>query len=272
MTKKRVVLAILAALVLLLPTAGYYAYYGLIRKEHFYRGLPASYWEAGIRRWEHRDLFAAPSHLDTLLTYLGFRGEPAILNGDKAANPVLLDLLFASDKDVRSRATCALAGDFNEPGKVFIGPILMTGRAVPVEADNKNYLALLIHHDDAFIPGLNVEWLLLTDRDGNRLDTVSCFNSTRWTGLCTQECADEADGTSFVVRYADAPDEWRKRYGTHTVIHGQKRYDNLFAAKPPPRIPDDDWERKGLCRIAVRDGKFEVLWPPLSSASKEASR
>src|SRR5207249_3432745 len=41
--KKRLVLLAATALILSIPT-GYYTYYGLICKEHFYHGRPTSYW------------------------------------------------------------------------------------------------------------------------------------------------------------------------------------------------------------------------------------
>src|SRR5437763_1735685 len=59
--KKRVVLAILAVLLLLIP-GGYYVYFGLVRKEHFYHGLPTSYWSGRIAAW-NKEIHRAPSSI-----------------------------------------------------------------------------------------------------------------------------------------------------------------------------------------------------------------
>ena len=87
--KKPVIIAMLSALVLLTP-AVYYAYYGLVRKEHFYRGLTLSYF-------------------DKFLNFVGLRGKPAVLNRDDATFPVIWDLIWSSDTDVRGPAISALA-------------------------------------------------------------------------------------------------------------------------------------------------------------------
>jgi hypothetical protein len=97
MKNKRVALAILAAL-LLLPPAVYYGYYGLLRHEHFYWGLPTSYWQHAVRSWFTATRITPvplppPSYIEKLLAHFRHH-RPAVLSGDKAALPVLLDLIW----------------------------------------------------------------------------------------------------------------------------------------------------------------------------------
>jgi hypothetical protein len=101
-----VVLAAVLLAVELLPW-GWYAVPGLLRGEHFYRALPTSYWRKCARDWlAHAPpgRSSGPALLGRLAGYLGLnRASPPVLN-DRAAVPVLVDLLDESDPDVRAWA------------------------------------------------------------------------------------------------------------------------------------------------------------------------
>jgi HEAT repeat protein len=107
------ILAILVGLPSIL-WGGYVAYHAS-RGEHFYRGLPSSYWRGPVSRWAReepprlgRRLTWAPGWLDRPLAYLGLVGEPAVLSRDPRAVPVLIDLLKDMDNAVRKEAIEAL--------------------------------------------------------------------------------------------------------------------------------------------------------------------
>jgi HEAT repeat protein len=100
---------VLAGLVLALPWLlwGGYAGLALYHQEHFYHGLPSSYWERVVRAWSppERPLPDwVPDRLAPLARYFGLNGSPAVLESDAAAVPVLDDLLRSEDARVRELA------------------------------------------------------------------------------------------------------------------------------------------------------------------------
>src|SRR5262249_53239240 len=105
MSKRRLVIASLAAL-LLLPPAAYYGYYGLLRKEHFYRGLPTSFLARRIDDWGIRSyppMF--PAWVYKAWEFCGLDTFPSVLQGEENAIPVLMDLLFDEDTEIQDCAT-----------------------------------------------------------------------------------------------------------------------------------------------------------------------
>jgi HEAT repeat protein len=105
---------VLTGVVLMMPLLLWGGYLGpaLLRQERFYHGLPSSYWARAVRRWHRassRRHQRSPAWFDAVMMYSGLRGEPAVLQGDPAAVPVLADLARNSDENVRWRAGRALA-------------------------------------------------------------------------------------------------------------------------------------------------------------------
>jgi hypothetical protein len=113
MKKRRLLwLACLVVLVLTLPGLpfGIYAVIGKLRKDPFYRGLPASYWSRSVRTWSRSDKGAEPvPYVADLLAYFGVGTKPAVLSTDPEAVPVLLALLRTPDKEVSHQAADVLA-------------------------------------------------------------------------------------------------------------------------------------------------------------------
>src|SRR5437870_5216055 len=129
--RRRWLLAVLAGLVLALPLLLWtgYAVLALLGHEHFYHGLPTSYWSMVVRRAnEDSDramaagcLGPAPpvSRLDELLESVGLGWGSGILNGDPATVPVLADLLGDDDQEVRWMAATAL-GAIGPPAETAV--------------------------------------------------------------------------------------------------------------------------------------------------------
>jgi hypothetical protein len=93
--------AVVAAL-LVVPAA--YVVPPLVQGEHLYHGLPSRHWAKAVRRWDGEGMLGVHwgwDWFDSLMQWLGLTGEPAVLAGDPAAVPVLIDLLQASDEPVR---------------------------------------------------------------------------------------------------------------------------------------------------------------------------
>jgi HEAT repeat protein len=75
-----------------------------------YKGLPASYWRMSLLDWR-KSQGGSPSPLTRLQTLLGLcsnGGQPAILRGDPATLPMLLQLIRDEDSSVSGEALYAL--------------------------------------------------------------------------------------------------------------------------------------------------------------------
>ncbi len=110
---------------------------------------------------------------------------------------------------------------------------------------------------DHFIPGKDTQHLLLLDRKGRCLDRLSCSINARLTRMVVGSsdsfrtdvlAAPEADGAWLVIRYS------RGVSGnfSHQVTHEGKTHSYHWGQDGP---------KAGLCRVGIRDGKFDVLFP-----------
>jgi hypothetical protein len=266
MRKKRAALicALGVVLVMLLPV-GSYCYFAFVRHEHFYYGYPTSYWERAVRRWRV-DMQTwprpKPSYFDKLLAYLEDDEGPAVLSGDKAAVPVLMDLIWSDDTEVASTAAGRLAGDFTlrtvigRDAFVWTNWFCIGGHPVRVQVENRECVVLPLGHRDALCP-CNIQRFLLLDRRGKRLDSLVCDAGSRSGFLRTEEqpVDTQGNGTQFVIHYC--PSEGQKPKSVSC-----KFIREVTNGRYSEKIELEDWEQKGICRIAVRNGKFEVLWPP----------
>ena len=265
MKRKRFALLIgIASAVILMMPVGYYCFFTFVRNEHFYRGFPTSYWERAIKRWDPRASRAPSSvpYLDSLLTYLGLFGEPAILEvkPSKAALPVLVDLILSDDADVRAQAIGSLARSY----ELFL--FCDDGNAKRYS----NQVALVCRQGLLSIPGWDTYYLFLVDPSGRLLDKLSCSIESRLTcswyfGVFSAKFSTEreTDVGDIVIRYV--PEKGKRLLGRweHEIRRNGRVYTFDLNQSSPPGITSAGWKEKGLCRIAVRDGRFEVLWPPL---------
>jgi hypothetical protein len=272
--RKRLLLAILPALLLLAPAA-YYGYFGLLRKEHFYRGLPSTYWANRIRDWGGFVTDRPPIFPAFVWEHCGFRDNtPRVLRGNFKAIPVLVDLLFQDDDNIHPF--------------VFLGlgwtPRLMASLEQPVVEQKVsssrfgNSVVLII--GGVYADRAPSKWshpppvaqnLVLMDREGRVLDALSCSlspalgNEYIETGCLTvdAQATGSSDGVELVVNHFG-----NLRTGLrHEVKHAGRKCEYDWSEDA---IPARQWLLKGLCRVAVRNGRFEVLWPPLR-AGKEPS-
>jgi HEAT repeat protein len=104
-----------------------YALLAILRHEHFFHGLPSSYWAERVHRWpapEPMWLDGAPTQAITVADYLGLRGkEPVVLTGGPGAVGVLCDLLHSPDPHVRREAARAV-GALGEEGSAATAALL----------------------------------------------------------------------------------------------------------------------------------------------------
>jgi hypothetical protein len=106
-----IISVLLATVVLLTPLR--LLVFGFFSREHFYRGMPSSYWSFTIQNWSRnidqgRDR-PAPG-FGTAIGYVGMGGDvPPILRDGKPAVLVLCDLLQDENDFVRFKAAQSLA-------------------------------------------------------------------------------------------------------------------------------------------------------------------
>jgi HEAT repeat protein len=105
---------------------------GLARGEHFYHGLPSSYWSVVIQRRD-RDLRLwhlpwSTRWLNWLQNYVGQGNEPAVVKDDPAAALVLVDLLRDKDPRVQDRAALLL-GRYHQGERLVPPLVLLLGEA-----------------------------------------------------------------------------------------------------------------------------------------------
>jgi hypothetical protein len=257
-TKKRFALiaTVSGIAVVLLTPVSYYCFFALVRHEHFYHGLPTSYWARAIKRWDP-DSSRTPSsvpYLDTVLNYLGFTGVPSVAQGDVAAVPVLLQLIATSDKEVAPKACLALAQSIPDAKK-----------EINLWESREGYAANLGNRIIIGLPYVETwglaGFLILIEPDGRYLDCLdfSIRVQSRHFAFAGQfEHAVEKNETQLVVRYA---------LGANESIADFAQIASASAATADGHGASG-WElfgeinRTGLLRVAVENSKFRILWPP----------
>jgi hypothetical protein len=110
------------------------------------------------------------------------------------------------------------------------------------------------------------ELLALLDDKGNCLDKVSCSGDRRYVLWTEGPLNGERDGARFVIR--DPAIE--EGYWDFYVDHGAEHYWFCSYSSEKASISFAELSTRGTCRVAIRDGRFEVLWPP-PEAGKEVS-
>jgi hypothetical protein len=117
MSKRRVLWTafLLVAVLVALPflPLRIYVLLGMLRREPFFRGLPASYWHGAVRSWcqSERGTKPVPYGARLMRKYFGWGVRPAVLwCREREAVPVLLVLLRTEDADVREEVAQTLSG------------------------------------------------------------------------------------------------------------------------------------------------------------------
>jgi hypothetical protein len=133
-------------------------------------------------------------------------------------------------------------------------------------------LLLVGEVDSHFIPGGCWQHLFVLDDSGQLLDSLTCEISTR---LVSRDGANyqttvleetQPDGARIVISYL--PDEGTVggNFG-HEITHAGKTYRYYWGGEEMSKEPSE-WHVKGLCRLAVRDGKLQILFPDPAKAAE----
>ena len=144
---------------------------------------------------------------------------------------------------------------------------LTNGRAVSIIIDKKTYFVVILGTASFSIPGIEAQKLILLDDTGKILDELSCGINTRYGSLLTgYRKRDEDDGARLVVRFTPVLLNKSNWHNWHTITYEGKPYTFRSKEKDEPI----DWVNRGLVRVAIRDGKFRVLFPELKKPDAKA--
>jgi hypothetical protein len=148
------------------------------------------------------------------------------------------------------------------------------GYAVRVGA---GHVAVVLRRGSPAMPGTDTQYLLLLDRQGRVRDLLSCWISNRLTGRSVDSGdfrtevpgAPGPDGAEMVLRYVPEKGGSVSDCGYCEIAYRWKTYRFRWDEGSPGAIPAAEWAEKGLCRVAVREGKFAILFPDLRRADAD---
>jgi hypothetical protein len=134
--------------------------------------------------------------------------------------------------------------------------ILTKGRAIALVSGEVEYVVVILGTNSISVPGTEAQKILLLDGAGKVNDRLSCGINSRYGSLVTEFPQD--DKAQFVIRFVSATQSgW---HNWHTINYEGQSY--TFWTKE--RAEQVDWVRRGLVRLAVRDGKLSVIFPELT--------
>jgi hypothetical protein len=125
------------------------------------------------------------------------------------------------------------------------------------------------------VPGEDMQHLILLDRQGRLLDRLCCSISNRLTRMFADSgtfrtevhARPQPDGAVAVIRYTPREGERVAGNYDHEIHRGGRIHTFSWDQNTPGCIKSAEWEAKGLCRVAVQDGKFAIVFPSLERAT-----
>jgi hypothetical protein len=188
MIKRHPILWLSVSLVILLVAspACYYLWTRL-HGEHFYRGLPTSYWSHQVKSYATDPMNWSPSWEEKALGFL-FSGEPdtgmpAVLSGEAAAFPVLADLVQSAAPGVREQAIATLGSmgrSSSEGLQLRIRVVLL--QAMTDETASVRYRAVGALEVARFSDDEVVSALCAALKDPEEGYAMAALPALRWTG------------------------------------------------------------------------------------------
>jgi hypothetical protein len=137
-------------------------------------------------------------------------------------------------------------------------------RAVLIRAGQIPYVVVLLKSWTYSIPGGDVQTVILMDHRGKFLDQLACEINSRLSRMHSGQfhtvipTKPEPDGAQLVIRL----DKKSARGNfAHYISHGDTREQFYWGHEDLPRDQPTKWDTMGLCRIAIKDRKFKVVFP-----------
>jgi hypothetical protein len=150
--------------------------------------------------------------------------------------------------------------------------LYQTARTVQFQQGPTTYYVTIFRGWRLSVPGTDTQYLLLRDSKRSTLDLVTCSINNRLTqqalGNFITEAIDSSDDNAvrFVLRYVPTnEDEYRGNW-SHEGTHRGTVYSFPWNPDKPRAISAADFKSEGLCRLAIKDNKFVVVFPNLNEA------
>ncbi len=144
------------------------------------------------------------------------------------------------------------------------------GYAVPIREANTSYVVAILRGWGHILPGDDSQYLFLLDADGKILDRVVCAVDARRTresvehpGTLHTELPRKpaSDGARLILRFLPSAGEALSGSWTHQIVAcGQAREVHWDIGKPGD-VSFATFKEKGICRVAIHDGKLVVIYP-----------
>ncbi len=129
------------------------------------------------------------------------------------------------------------------------------GRVKVFRSGNEEILVAIIGNTPMTHPGTSAQQIILLDKAGRILDSLGCRINSRY-GLISTVFKDkpDPDGARMVITFP--PNRW---HNWHRIIYRGKTY----TFREDERNQPPEWDRKGLCRIGIKNRRLVVLFPTL---------
>jgi hypothetical protein len=136
--------------------------------------------------------------------------------------------------------------------------------AARIPEEGATYVVAVLYGYSYVNPIADTHYLMLFDHEGKLLDRISC--AWHWThysdgfGKLITEVVDEPqnDGAHIVSRYIPGKDKKGLWISSINWVHADK---TIGAYSDQENWTANQWVNRGLCRIAIRNGKFDVVFP-----------
>jgi hypothetical protein len=137
-------------------------------------------------------------------------------------------------------------------------------RAEAIQCGRSRYVLVLLKYCTHTIPGDDVQTVILLDEQGRLLDRLACEINSRLSRDALGQfhtvipAEPDADGAQLVIRLDG---QSARGNFAHYVEHAGRRAQYYWGQDDAPHDRPTEWDKKGLCRIAIKDGKLKVLFP-----------
>lgn len=143
--------------------------------------------------------------------------------------------------------------------------------ATTIQTDQFEFAVVLLKSWNGDIPGLDVQSAFLLDNRGRFLDGISCEISSRLTRLsrgqihAVIQTKPDPDGAQVIIRLDG---ESASGNFSHRLYHGNEHLEFHWDNNKLPKNQPSQWDANGLCRIAIRDKKFHIVFPTIMGKSE----
>src|SRR5262249_1585148 len=133
-----------------------------------------------------------------------------------------------------------------------------SGKAIPMKSGKRRYILVILEMKALVGSGSEAQQVILLAEDGKVLDRIQCLMRSQLSGsemITAAMDKPQEDQAQIVIRHV--PNDDNTWHGWHVIVYDKRAY--TFYADPLPnnaRNKSTAWYQKGLCRLAIQDGKL----------------